>query len=125
MKSVVQKLKLLSVAFMFLVLPLLLSADSGSGGGKSGAELAKGFVAKINQAILYPLISLFIGVAVIVFLWGAFEYVYNADNDAGREKGRQHLLWGTIGLLVMVSAVAILNIAANTFDLGTELQNAR
>lgn len=89
-----------------------------------GADKARGFVSAINDAILYPLISLMIGVALIVFMYGAFEFVRGADNDSEREKGKQHLLWGTVGLLVMVSAMAILSIAANTFNLDGELYEA-
>ena len=84
---------------------------------EGGVALAQDFMDRINQVILYPLILLMLGVSLMVFLYGAFEYVLNADNENGRETGKQHLLWGTVGLLVMVSAYAILAIAANTFGL--------
>ena len=90
-----------------------------------GADLARGFVKKINDAILFPLIALMLGIAMLVFLYGCFLYVYNSDSDEGREKGRKHILWGVVGLLVMVSAYAILEIADNTFGLSSELQNAQ
>lgn len=96
------------------------NAQSSSG----GADAARQFVGKINDAILFPLIALMIGVAMIVFLYGAFKYVMNADNDTERQTGARHMLWGVIGFLVMVSAMAILEIAANTFNLGDELQDA-
>ena len=92
---------------------------------EDGVALAKSFVAKINQAIVYPLIMLMMGVAMLYFLYGAFEYIMNADNETGRETGKKHLLWGVVGLLVMVSAYAILEIAANTFNVSGELQKAR
>jgi hypothetical protein len=76
---------------------------------------AASLVDKIEEAILFPLITLLLAVALLMFLWGAFEYVYNADSDAGRDTGRRHMLWGVIGLLVMISALAILRIVASTF----------
>lgn len=79
-----------------------------------GTELAHSFVAQINQIILFPLITLMTAVALLVFLWGGFQYVLNAANDGKRAEGQKHMLWGVIGLLVMLSAYAILNIAANT-----------
>jgi hypothetical protein len=78
-------------------------------------DAASSMVSRIEAAIIFPLMTLMVGVAVLVFLWGAFEYVYNSGSDDGREKGRLHMLYGIIGLLVMLSAYAILRIAAATF----------
>lgn len=86
--------------------------------------VAQDFLSRINDAILFPLITLMMAVALLVFLYGAFEYVKGAANESDREKGRRHLLYGIIGMLVMLSAVAILYIAAGTFGLDYELDNA-
>jgi len=119
MKLSILRANLAIVVLVFLV-PLFAMAAN-----ESGTAIAKQFVGKINDAILFPLIALLIGVAMLVFLYGAFEYVAGADNETAREKGKQHLFWGVIGFLVMVSAMAILEIAATTFGLESELQNAR
>ena len=76
---------------------------------------AQDLVSKIEANILFPLMSLMVGVAILVFLWGAYEFVANAESDGGRETGRRHMLYGIIGLVVMFSALAILKIAALTF----------
>ncbi len=80
-------------------------------------EAACGLIAKIEQIILFPLIMLMIGVAMLVFMWGAFQFVANADNDSSRAEGKQHMLYGIIGFVVMFSALAILKIAAWTFGI--------
>lgn len=85
---------------------------------------AQGFLAKIDNAILFPLITLLMAIALLIFLYGAFEYVRGAASEGEREKGQRHLLYGTIGMLVMLSAFTLLSIAANTFNLGGELDNA-
>ena len=82
---------------------------------------AQDLVVKLNENILFPLIALLSAVAILVFLYGCFKFVTNTDDDSARTKGKQHILWGVIGLLVMVSAYAILNIAAGTFGLDDEL----
>lgn len=86
---------------------------------------AQGFLAKINDAILFPLITLMMVIALVVFLYGAFEYVKNAGSEEGRSKGKNHLIYGVIGMLVMLSALGILTIAANTFGLTGELDRAQ
>ncbi len=88
------------------------------------AGAAQCLVDMVNDAILFPVIALMSAIAFLVFLWGAFEYVRNADNDSARAAGQQHLLWGVIGLLVMLSAFAILNVAAGTFGLGINVPEA-
>jgi hypothetical protein len=92
--------------------------------GATAKATAQDFVTKINEAILFPVIALLMAVAFIVFLYGAFIFVKNANNEAARETGRNHLIYGVIGMLVMLSAFAILSVAANTFGLGAELDEA-
>ncbi len=84
-------------------------------------EKAKSAVEKLEAAIIFPLMSLMMAVAFLVFLWGVYEFVLNADSDEARNKGKTHMLFGVIGFLVMVSALAILKIAAGTF--GVDVPN--
>ncbi len=55
------------------------------------------------------------GIAFLVFLFGCAEYIRGANNPQAREQGVKHITYGVIGLVIMVSAWAILNLAANTF----------
>ncbi len=86
----------------------------------AGTDIALRFVAKINEIIVVPLIVLLMAISVLVFIWGGLQYVLNASDEKARTSGRQHLLWGVVGFLVMVSAYAILSIAANTFDISVQ-----
>ena len=88
---------------------------------KTSAQVAAEFVGKVNDFILFPLIALLSGVAFLVFIYGGAEYIMNASSDQAREQGKKHILYGLIGLLVMVSAFAILEIAAGTFALDKTL----
>ncbi len=76
---------------------------------------AKGFLAKVEDVILFPLMELMMAVAFLVFIWGAYQYVLGADSEEARDTGKKHMLFGIIGLLIMISALAILKIAAGTF----------
>lgn len=73
------------------------------------------FVAKVNNAIINPLMAIIFAAALLYFLWGGFEFIFNADNEKGRETGRQHMLWGVIGMFIMVSVFAILRVFLVTF----------
>lgn len=66
--------------------------------------------------IINPLILLLFGTAMIVFFWGVIQFIYYADNDSKRNEGKQHLLWGTIGLFIMVAVYGILNLVIDTIS---------
>ena len=85
---------------------------------------ASSFVDRLLDVIIFPLIGLLSGVAFLVFLWGCAQYIMNAGNDQARSQGRSHIMYGLIGLFVMVSAWALLWVATNTFGLSDQLRCA-
>jgi hypothetical protein len=87
-------------------------------------RLAYEFVQTFNDVILFPTIGLLSAVALLVFIFGAFQYVVNAADPAARQQGIKHITWGIVGLVVMLSAYTILLLFANTFGLGDELGDA-
>lgn len=82
---------------------------------------ANSFIAKLNDAILFPLIYLMMGVALVFFIYGGAQYILGANSDQAREQGKKNLMYGIIGFFVMGSAYAILSLAAGTFGLSDEL----
>lgn len=90
----------------------------------SAAAKAAEFVGKVNEIILFPLIALLSGVALLVFIIGCAQYVMGADNSSSREQGVKHIMYGFIGLVVMMSAWAILAVVSATFGLSDQLECA-
>ncbi len=90
---------------------------------QESVSLAYDFVDTINQVVLVPLIQLMMAIALIVFIWGGFQYVRGSNDPAARLEGRRHLLWGIIGFTVMVSAYAILTVAGNTVGVDLDEYN--
>lgn len=78
---------------------------------------AKSILARIEDAIIFPIMTFLMAVAFLWFLYGAFQFVYGATDGEIRKEGKAHMLWGIIGLLVMVSALGLLRIAAGTFGI--------
>jgi len=87
----------------------------------SAIAVASDFVAKLNDAILFPVIYLLSAIAFLIFIYGGAKYILNSGNDTAREEGNRHITFGIIGLLVMASAYAILSVAAGTFGLDKNL----
>jgi len=91
----------------------------------TSTQLAFDFVNKFNEVILFPTIGLLSALALLLFMFGAFQYVVHAGDPAARQKGVQHITWSIVGLVVMLSAYTIMLLFASTFGLGDELEGAR
>lgn len=71
---------------------------------------------RLSDIIINPLIALIFGVGLLVFMWGIIEFLLaiNAWGSASKEDGRRHMLWGIIGMFVMVIAYALFQWLSNT-----------
>ncbi len=69
---------------------------------------------KITTTILNPLITLLFAFALVYFLYGVYEMVRGSDNEEARRIGQQHVLWGVIGMAIMISAFGIMHVVCNT-----------
>lgn len=68
----------------------------------------------IVDEIINPLIKLLFGAGTIIFLYGMVEFLWALDDETKRGKGKQHMIWGIIGLAIMVSVFAIINLIGDT-----------
>lgn len=73
---------------------------------------------RINEFVLNPFIILLFVVALIVFFWGLVEFIYKAGSEDGREVGKRNMMWGIIGMFIMVGVYGIINIILATFGIG-------
>ena len=68
----------------------------------------------INTYIVNPIIGLLFGLALLYFVYGVAVFIVNGDNDVKRREGASHMLWGVIGLFVMVSVFGIMKVICTT-----------
>ena len=71
---------------------------------------------RIDQYIINPIISLLFVLALLFFLWGVFQFILNMDNEDARTSGKQHMVWGIVGLLIMFSVWAIMTFISGTLQ---------
>lgn len=78
-------------------------------------------VARITTAIIDPLIALIFAAGFLVFAWGVVQFMLGLANDTeAKNDGKKHMLWGVIGMAIMMSALGILRVIANTFGLSLQ-----
>ncbi|MBP6883736.1 MAG: hypothetical protein KBC06_00690 [Candidatus Pacebacteria bacterium] len=72
------------------------------------------FIMKINKLIVNPIITLLFALALVYFLYGVFQFISNGDNEEAKTTGKMHMVWGIIGLTIMMGVFAIMNLILNT-----------
>jgi hypothetical protein len=66
--------------------------------------------------ILNAIIPILITLGVIYFIWGIVQYVI-ADDEAAKEKGKNRMLYGLVGLFVIVTFWGLIEVIQNTLDI--------
>ncbi len=72
-------------------------------------------MSKVNKVIINPIIILLFAIALVVFLYGIVEFMANPDNEETKEKGKSHMIWGVLGMAIMVGTFGIMQIIIATF----------
>ncbi|MES3032101.1 MAG: hypothetical protein V4699_02555 [Patescibacteria group bacterium] len=75
------------------------------------------FIGNVDRMIINPLISLLFALALAYFLYGMFEFIANGANDEKKTIGKSHMLWGVVGLTIMMGVWAILGVILSTFNI--------
>lgn len=65
-------------------------------------------VQKLFDLVIDPLVGLLFAAAAFYFLWGVFKMIWRSDDSDGRTEGVNHILWGTVGLFIMISVWGII-----------------
>ena len=87
----------------------------GSGGGSGGLwNLFSIVMDFLSQAVI-----ILVALAVVFFLYGILKYITAGDDEEKRSKMKNVMIYGIIGLFVMISFWGIVNILINTFELDT------
>jgi ABC-type dipeptide/oligopeptide/nickel transport system permease subunit len=78
-------------------------------------------ICKIGS-ILNIIIPILIVLGVVYFVWGIVTYVISDDEEA-KKAGTQRMIYGIIGLVVIVGMWGLVRIVTNTFGLDNNAQN--
>lgn len=81
---------------------------------------AQGIIDSITTMIFQPIAYLLFSIGFLVFMWGLVEFIANPTNSANKEKGKKHMIFGVLGLLIMVSVWGIVDLITNTLGISCE-----
>lgn len=82
-----------------------------------------GLVNLVADKIINPIIALLVAVGLLVFIYGVVEYLWGLSTELGdgKERGKKHMLYGIVGMFVMIAAFAILSLVAKMVCSGGSL----
>lgn len=114
--------------FVFLVLPITIFAQGSNddyGATFSPVDTCAsmsgiGKVFCVIQDLLGMALPILIGIGVAYFIWGVVQYVIN-DAEEAKTKGKDRIIFGIIGLAVIVGLWGLVNILVDTFFTGQSL----
>lgn len=95
----------------------MFSCKSLSGQKIVFADLITFITCTISSVIIPLLVSL----AIMVFIYGVITYIISADDEEKRKVGRSYILYGIIGIFVIVSVWGLVNILSNTFGISNSV----
>jgi fumarate reductase subunit D len=70
------------------------------------------YILNLINSYIIPII---IGLAVVAFLWGMFKLINAGDDEGKRKEAKDIIIYGIVGLFVMVSVWGLVNILVGTF----------
>jgi hypothetical protein len=80
----------------------------------SGPTLGDVIQTTWNDAIRPAIIFMFV-LATVVFIWGLIEFIASSDSDEGRSRGKKNIIYGIIGMSIMLATGAIMIVLDNFF----------
>ena len=86
------------------------------------AESFNEFLTNVTNEIINPLIGFMFALAVVIFLYGVLQFLMNAESEEAKTTGKQHMIWGIIGIAIMMSVWTILSVVSNTVGTDDEIK---
>ncbi len=74
-------------------------------------------ISKIIDAIVVPAVEFIFALTVLIFIWGLFKMIAHGDDPAARSEGQKHILWGVIGMAIMISVYGIIYVITDTVSI--------
>jgi hypothetical protein len=69
------------------------------------------------KSLVGTALPLVVGLALLAFFWGVAQFIWGGDDK--RAEGKQHMIWGIVGLFVMVSVWGLVGFLGSIVGVNT------
>jgi len=118
MKKNLKKIVFIALFLTIVLLPSLSFAQTAPPVVKTCSVNIRNIgdvICKIGE-ILNTIIPILLVLGVLYFVWGVVQYVIKDDEEA-KKRGKNKIIYGIIGLVVIVGMWGLVSIVVNTFGL--------
>lgn len=77
-------------------------------------------IISVISNIIEGVVALLIALAVVYFFWGVAKYILKAGDANARGEAINQMIWGVVGIFVMVSVWGLVRLVQNTFGIQNE-----
>jgi uncharacterized membrane protein YidH (DUF202 family) len=68
----------------------------------------------IYRHIVNPVVAFVFALATLLFIIGVIQFLANNGNESKQTDGKKHMLWGLIGMFIMVSVFGLMQLIIST-----------
>ena len=82
---------------------------------------------RIVTYLIDPAVKVVFTLGLFMFLWGMVEFLWALKDGKVQDTGKDHMIWGLVGMFIMVSVYGIIALIMNTLgiDFGTATDVSR
>ncbi len=125
MKKIISFFVLFIVTFFVFAQPVLAQPAQSVNAACNQILASQGNMAFLLCRVgflLNALIPILISLGVVYFLWGVVSYMFGKSDEAKKE-GKNRIIWGLVGVAVIVSVWGLVAILQNLLFGGTKPTN--
>lgn len=121
----IKHLVFFAIVFVVVAMPVSSFAQNSGGATQATPATLNSCSSKISDVgdvickfgeLLNSVLPLLLALGVVYFVWGVVMYVIGSDEEA-KKRGKDRIIFGIIGLVIIVGLWGLVNIVVNTFGL--------
>lgn len=81
-------------------------------------------VGRFTEYVINPALLILAAAGFFFFVWGLVEFMFKLAQGADTKEGKQHMIWGVVGMVIMFSVIGIITLINNTFNFGVNVNSS-
>jgi uncharacterized RDD family membrane protein YckC len=82
-----------------------------------GLDAGVDLLDRIVDYVIDPAVKVVFTLGLFMFLWGFVEFLWKLKDGQVSEDGKNHMVYGLVGMMIMVSVYGIISLVMNTFGI--------